>query len=166
LFAWLSLEALRIWIHHGPTRSLLGSASYTAFAALALRGDYAAAYRAMRRILELGAASGYEPDTSYARLLFAAGVCHWFEPIENGIGESRRARAGLIAGGEVARAGFSYLQIARSLLDCAPTLDAYVAELEDGLAFAHRTGSTHVTQVLEGHLWLPHVLSREIEGCG
>ena len=37
-----------------------------------LRGDYAAGYRALRRILALGEARGYEPDTSQARFLFAA----------------------------------------------------------------------------------------------
>ena len=44
---------------------------HAAFAAVALRGDYAAGYRAMRRILALGEARGYEPDTSQARFLFA-----------------------------------------------------------------------------------------------
>ena len=71
MLAWLSLEALRIWIEHGPARTLVGPASTAAFAAVALRGDYAAGYRAVRRILALGEARGYEPDTSQARFLFA-----------------------------------------------------------------------------------------------
>ena len=54
------------------------------------RGDYAAAYRALRRILALGEARGYEPDTSQARRMFASIGC-WFEPIENGV---RRGSAG------------------------------------------------------------------------
>ena len=62
MLAWLSLEALRIWIEHGPARTLVGPASIAAFAAVALRGDYAAGYRAMRRILALGEARGYEPE--------------------------------------------------------------------------------------------------------
>ena len=69
--AWLSLEALRIWLEHGPGRTLVGPASHAAFAAVTLRGDYAAGYRAVRRILALGEARGYEPDTSQARFLFA-----------------------------------------------------------------------------------------------
>ena len=60
--AWLSLEALRIWLEHGPARTLVGPASHAAFAAVALRGDYAAGYRALRRILALGEARGYEPE--------------------------------------------------------------------------------------------------------
>ena len=50
--AWLSLEGLRIWIEHGPGPALVGPVSHTAFAAVALRGDYAAGNRAIRRILE------------------------------------------------------------------------------------------------------------------
>ncbi len=107
MVAWLSLEALRIWVEHGPARTLLGPASHAAFAAVALRGDYAAGYRAMRRILALGEARGYEPDTSQARFLFALLGC-WFEPIENGVQAARRAREGLIAGGDLANAGYTY----------------------------------------------------------
>ena len=51
---------------------------------MALRGDYAAGYRALRRILALGEARGYEPDTSQARFVFALLSC-WFEPIENSV---------------------------------------------------------------------------------
>ena len=74
---------------------------------MALRGDYAAGYRALRRILALGEARGYEPDTSQARFLFAALSC-WFEPIENGVQAAQRAREGLIAGGDLANAGYTY----------------------------------------------------------
>ena len=41
--------------------------AHAAFAAAALRGDYAAGYRALRRILAVGEARGYEPETSQAR---------------------------------------------------------------------------------------------------
>ncbi|MGI5240452.1 ATP-binding protein [Dactylosporangium sp. CA-139066] len=96
--AWLSLEALRIWIEHGPAGALLGPASHVSFAAVTARDDYAAGYRAICRVLALGEARGYEPDTSQVRFLSALLSC-WFEPIENGIQAGRRAREGLIAGG-------------------------------------------------------------------
>ena len=70
-YGWLSLEALRIWLEHGPARTLVGPASHAAFAAVALRGDYAAGYRAARRLVALGEARGYEPETSQARYMFA-----------------------------------------------------------------------------------------------
>jgi hypothetical protein len=61
--AWLALEAVRIWLEHGPGRTWLGPSSRAAFA-ISLRGDCAAGYRAGRRILALSEARGYEPDTS------------------------------------------------------------------------------------------------------
>ena len=91
--AWLGLEALRIWIEHGPAPALVGAVSHTSFAALALRGDYATGYRVLRRIVAAGETRGYEPGTSQARFLFAARSC-WFEPIENGVQAAQRAREG------------------------------------------------------------------------
>ena len=58
---WLSLEALRIWIEHGPGRTLIGPASTGVFTAVALGGDYSRGYRAMRRILALGEAAATSP---------------------------------------------------------------------------------------------------------
>ena len=71
-----------------------------------MRGDYAAGYRALRRILALGEARGYEPDTSQARLLSLLSC--WFEPIESSVQAAQRAREGLIAGGDLANAGYTY----------------------------------------------------------
>ena len=73
MYAWLSVEALRIWLEHGPARPARPG-GHAAVAAVALRDDYAAAYRALRRLLALGEARGYEPDTSQARFLFASSV--------------------------------------------------------------------------------------------
>jgi predicted ATPase/signal transduction histidine kinase len=160
LHAWLSLEALRIWLEHGPGPTLLGPAGHTATAAMALRGDSAAAYRAIRRILALGEARGYEPDTSQARFLFAILSC-WFEPIENGVQAAQRAREGLIAGGDLAHAGYAYIPSVQSLLDCTPSLDSYATEVEAGLAFVRRTGSEQIGQWLDSYRWLAGVLRGE-----
>ena len=158
--AWLSLEALRIWLDHGPGPALLGPASHAAFQAVVLRGDYAAGYRAMRRILALGEARGYEPDTSQARLPFAVLAC-WFEPIEDGVHAVQRAREGLIAGGDLANAGYAYQATVQYLVDCAPTLDSLLAEVEAGLAFVRRTGSEQIGQGLDSYQWLAGVLRGE-----
>jgi signal transduction histidine kinase len=159
-YGWLSLEALRIWIEQGPVRTLLGPAGHAVFAAVALRGDYAAGYRAMQRILAVGEARGYEPDTSQPRFLLAALTC-WFEPLENGVHAVQRAREELIAGGDLAYAGYSYHLAVFYLLDCAPSLDSCVAEAEAGLAFVRRTGSEQTGEALDPYRWLAGVLRGE-----
>jgi signal transduction histidine kinase len=158
--AWLSLEALRIWIEHGPGRALVGAVSSAAFAAVTLRGDYAAGYRAARRILALSEARGYEPDTSQARFIFSVLAC-WFEPVENGVHAGQQAREGLIAGGDLANAGYAYESIVASLVDFAPSLDAYVAEVEAGLAFVRRNGNEEASQSLDSFRRLAVVLRGE-----
>jgi len=69
--AWLGLEALRIWLEHGQSRTLLGPAGTAAFTTVALRGDNGAGYRAGRRVLRLGEVRGYEPESSQTRHRFA-----------------------------------------------------------------------------------------------
>ncbi|MGH3380216.1 MAG: AAA family ATPase [Actinoallomurus sp.] len=158
--AWLGLEALRIWLEHGSARTLLGPAIHTAFPVVGLRGDYAAGYRTARRVVALGEARGYEPDTSQARFLFAFQSC-WFEPIENGVRAARRAREGLLAGGDLANVGYTYLPAVQHLLDGAPSLDDCVAEVEAGLAFVRRTGNEQTAQWLDSYRWLAGVLRGE-----
>ena len=160
---WLCLEAVRIWLEHGPGRTLLWPASNAAFHAVAQRGDDSGGYRAVRRILALGEARGYEPGTSEARHLFAT-LCCWFEPIENAVRAGRRAREGLIAGGDPATASYTYHPTVSGLLDCAPTLADCVAEAEAGLAFARRTGSEQIADLLDSYRRLAGVLRGEGSG--
>ena len=49
----------------------------------------------------------------------------------------------------------------RGLLDCAPSLDVYVAEVEAGLAFVRRTGNEQTGQWLDSYRWLAGVLRGE-----
>jgi signal transduction histidine kinase len=157
---WLSLEAMRIWLEHGPDRSLVGPASTAAYLETELRGDRSGGYPALQRLLTLGEARGYEPGTSQARLQLAILRC-WFEPVENGVREGQRAREGLIAGGDLANATYTYYPATYYLLDCAPTLDRYVAEVEAGLGFGQRTGSDLIGELLESYRWLAGALRGE-----
>ena len=157
--SWLGLEALRICLEHGPAPALIVPVAYTAFGAVVLRGDYAAGYRAARRILALGEARGYEPGTSQARMLFAALSC-WAEPIENMVHQGQRAREELIAAGDLANAGYTYSESVSGLLECAP-LDRYRTDAEAAVAFARRTGNEYLEQVLDSSRWLADVLLGE-----
>jgi signal transduction histidine kinase len=158
--AWLGLEALRICVEHGPAPALVFPAAHTAFGAVALRGDYAAGYRAARRILALGEARGSEPGTSQARHICALLSC-WAEPVENSVHAGGRAREGLIAAGDVADAGYTYYESLPGMLDCAPSLDRYLTEAEAAVAFVRRTGSEHFERVFDTYRWLAGVLLGE-----
>jgi predicted ATPase/signal transduction histidine kinase len=158
--AWLGLEALRICLEYGLAPALITPAASTAFGAVVLRGDHAAGYRAARRILALGEARGYEPGTSNARAFFALFSC-WAEPIENSVHAAQRAREGLIAGGDLANAGYTYYASVPGMLDCAPSLDRHLTEAEAAVAFVRRTGSEQSDQVLDTYRWLAAVLLGE-----
>jgi signal transduction histidine kinase len=164
LQAWLSLETVRIWLEHGPSRALLTPVSHICVAAEALRGDYTAGTRADRRVVALGEARGYEPETSQVREQFA--VHSWcVEPIENAVEAAMTAREGLLAGGDLAYAGYTYVPSVFGLLECAP-LHVYLAEVDAGLAFVRRTGSEQISEALNSYRWLAGVLRGEGAAAG
>jgi signal transduction histidine kinase len=160
MIAWLAMEAVRIWREHGPSRILVGSAGHAAYQAGPQGGDYHAAYRSLQRIIALGEAHGYEPGTSQARYM-AATIAGWFEPIEDGVEAAHRAREGLLAGGELAYVGYTYLLAVPYSVDCAPSLASFVAEIDDGLAFLRRTGNEQTGRWLDSYQWLVGVLRSE-----
>ena len=75
--------------------------------------------------------------------------------------EAQRAREGLLAGGDLANAAYSYHPAVFYLLDCAPELDGYNAEVEAGLTFVRRTGNEQAGQWLDCYRWLAGVLRGE-----
>jgi len=160
LQAWLSLEALQIWLDHGTARGIVGPASYSAATAIALRDDYGAAHRASRRIMTVAAARGYEPETSLARFVSSYFSC-WFEPLESSVQQAKRARDGLIKGGDLATAGYTVAHTYGGRLDFVPTLDVYVAEAEKALAFVRRVGIEPMGQWVEAYRGLADALRGE-----
>ena len=160
LMAWLSEQALRIWLEHGLARTLVGSVTGLPVAAAAVHKNYAVPYRALRRLLALSEASSYEPETSQVRLLSAL-MMWWFEPLENSVDEARRAKEGLIGGGDLDNAAFTFATTMRALLDCSPSLDDCVTELDAGLAFVRRISSGNMVEILESYQWLIDALRGE-----
>jgi diguanylate cyclase (GGDEF)-like protein len=139
--AWLTVQAGRIWAEHGPAADLVGPLGYIMNVTIATGGDYRKGEQAMRRALAVGEARGYEPDTSQARLLYAAATVPWFEPLESCVTHARRAREGLVRSGDLQYACLTFHASLPALLDCAPTLDALLDEAQSALAFAARTGN-------------------------
>src|SRR6185437_9112855 len=107
-----------------------------------------------------GEAHGYEPDSSHARNVLSLLTC-WFEPVETTVEVSTEAREGLLAGGDLANASYSYHATVVGLLDSAPTLDGCLRTVEEALIFERRIGSEQPGQWLNSYLWLADVLRRE-----
>ena len=82
----------------------------------------------------------------------------WGEPIESTVHVGQRAREGLIAGGDLANAGYTYFASVPGMLDCAPSLDRYLTEAEAAVAFVRRTGNEQSDQVLDTYRWLAGAL--------
>ena len=163
--AWLALSAIRVWAEQGPTRTLIGAAAHLAYAFIGRRQDYHAAYRLMRRLLAVGEKRDFEPDLSQARFLYALGVCHWFNPLEDALVEGERAREGLIRGGDLQAACYTFCTPVYAL-GVAPTVDAYASEVESALAFAEQTGNEHAANALRPYRWLVAALRGERTSAG
>ena len=73
----------------------------------------------------------------------------WFEPLEISVQQAKRAYEGLIKGGDLATAGYAFVQSLTVQADCAPTLDVYLAEVDAALAFARSVGIEQMGQWLE-----------------
>ena len=164
-YRWVGLRALRIWAEHGANVTLAGAAANGAFHAIEQRGDYAAAYRAARRILALSEARAYQPLVSHARLIVAL-LQPWFEPVELSIQTSREAREELRAHGEVAAAIYTYHQSMAGLLDCGPTIEACLTQVNVALNFVRRTGGEEPNRWLHSYRWLADVLRRDSAVAG
>ena len=143
IMAWLTVESGRTWAQHGPAAALVGPLGHATHVTIPLSGDYRTGERAMSRVLAVGEVRGYEPETSQARFLYAIAAAAWFEPPESCVRQAHRAREGLIQGGDLQSACATFHASIPQLLDCAPTLDALLAEVEAALTLAARTGNVH-----------------------
>jgi diguanylate cyclase (GGDEF)-like protein len=159
--AWLVIEASRLWAEHGPAAVLVGPLSHAAFVTIAVRDDYRTGYDAVRRVLAVGEARGYEPDTSQARFLHALGTAAWFEPLEASVRLGHQARDGLLQGGDLQNACSTYYATVPQMLDCAADLDALSVEVEAALALCARTGNDHAAMAFVAYRQLIRALRGE-----
>lgn len=144
---WLLLESQHLWSEHGPCPALVAALSHMGIMLIGARQDYRTGYEAARHVLRVGQARGYEPETSEARQMFSASASHWFEPLEDTFRHVVTAREGLLAGGDQLFASYTYRISISALLDCAPTLEAYGAEVHGALALARRIGHGHAVNI-------------------
>ena len=158
---WLVTEAMRLWALHGPCAELIGPVAHACHVAGSTAADYRRGYETLRHVLAVGQARGYEPAASQARFLFGLGASHWFEPLEDSVASLPQAREGLLHGGDLQNACFSYMPLLAALFDCAPTLGHFSAEVEGALAFGERTGNRIASNIFAGLQHLVQVLQAE-----
>ncbi|CAI7981005.1 Diguanylate cyclase [Frankia sp. Hr75.2] len=147
MMAWLTIKTLEVWAWHGPDRALLGPAGHIAIVTIVRRGDYRTGHRILRRILAVGQALGYEPDVWQAQFVYVITTGHWFAPLEDNLSEGRRALEGLVLSGDLQNACWAHYALLYDLLDCAPSLDVFAAEVDEALASAARTGNGHAETI-------------------
>nr|WP_084131659.1 diguanylate cyclase [Parafrankia colletiae] len=162
MLAWLTVTTLEIWARHGPDPTLLGPAGHITFVTVVRRRDYRTGWRVMRRILAVCQARGYEPDVWQVWFLYAAGTCHWFDPLEDNLAAARRALEGLLQGGDLQNACWTHYVLMSTILDCAPLLDAFVAEIDEALAFTRRTSNGNAEETFRAYGQLARVLRGEV----
>src|SRR5690606_31568842 len=148
------------WLERGHGSTLVGPIGRIPGVLIADRNDYRTGRAVALRVLAVSRARGYEPATSRAELLYANNCGHWFEPLEDNVARSRHAREGLIRGGDLQDACWTYYVSVPQCLEFLPTLDDYLGEVDDALAFADRIGNDiaadffrvyrHLADVLRG----------------
>ncbi|MBL7492679.1 diguanylate cyclase [Frankia sp. AgB1.9] len=167
MMVWLAVNVLRIWARDGPDPRLLVPAGHIAGALITRRADYETAGRVMRRILDVARAGadeaeGWEAELWDARFLYAVSAGHWFDALEDNLAEARRVLAGLIRVGHLQNACWNYFGLLYNLLDCAPALEDFAAQVDEALALAARTGNPHAEETFQSCRQLASVLRGEV----
>ncbi|MEV6349514.1 diguanylate cyclase [Actinoplanes sp. NPDC051851] len=165
VLGWLTVTACRMWAGQGTAAPLVAPISHLSFVAVATEGDYRLGYDVLRRVLTVADDRGYEPAASHAKLQLAVAGQIWFEPIESGLILARRARDGLLRGGELQMAAASYLLSVPLRLECLG-VDACAIEAEAGMALAARTGFARTASGLMIYRQYVRAMRGETDGPG
>lgn len=138
---WIILLVMRLWAEHGPSPSLLSGFAGTPVVTAALRNDFETGYLAAHMGVLVGETLGYEPETSWVRHCFHLFSAHWRAPLELSVEQAHLAHQGLLRGGDLQYACFTFYTSLAALLECGESLTSLAAELEQALAFARRTAN-------------------------
>ncbi|OOG81392.1 ATPase [Hydrogenophaga sp. A37] len=164
ILAGLVLTGQRLWIEHGPAAPFVGTLSHAAFITIGAWQDYRTGLAIVRRVLAASDARGFHPEASQSRFLFALGSGPWSIPLEGNAAEAERAHEGLVQGGDLNNACYTYYASLYPLMDCATTLERYAAESAAALAFSARTGNDYAAAAYVAHRQLARMLRGETAG--
>ncbi len=163
--AWLAVETQRLWATHGACPELVVNLARSGSALIVFGEDYEGAYTVARHAVGVGAAAGYEPETSLARQNFATFAIHWFERLERTLDQAEAARPSLIKAGEIQAVCINDISSLAALLDCAPTLEVSATHLATARDFTVQTGNTHLSDILTNHHHLLAVMTGDAEAA-
>ncbi|CUU58065.1 diguanylate cyclase (GGDEF) domain-containing protein [Parafrankia irregularis] len=160
MLGWLTVKVLEMWVQNGPHATFLGPAAGAAWT-IGSRGDYRTGYRVVQRLLSVSRSLGYDLEIGRAQYLYAAGVGHWFDSLEENISGARRALEVLVRSGDLQNASYTRYMLVHNLLDCAPTLDALAPEVDAALAAGAGTGNAHLVENVQPCRQLIRILRGE-----
>jgi signal transduction histidine kinase len=141
VLAWVTLEAQRHWVEHGPSENLMGCVGNLGTLLVERRWDYRTGYEISRHVIAVGEALGFEVRTAAARFAFSWRAA-WFEPLESALDHATRAADDFrVKGDDASFACYFSLPKCELLLEIAPALEVYEAELETALVQCRRTGN-------------------------
>jgi PAS domain S-box-containing protein len=163
LSAWLVTEAVRLWREYGPYPDLVPAIAYAASAAVTIAENYSLGYKLVRHLLDVSEAKGYERWAAYARFVYTVSACHWHEPLEMCVPQTRQARRVLLRSGDLQEACATYYTSLVFVFQYAPTLDAVLEEAEEALALCERIGNRQACRCLGAIAHLARMLRGE---CG
>ncbi len=157
MFAWLILEGKRLWIEEGPSEPLMRCTSGAPFLLVGAPQDYRGSYVGARHMIAVGEARSFGHATAMTRANYGFSAGHWVEPIENVIDDFMQARSGLMQAGNVTYSAYTY-RTSDLLMDCAPTLEAMTADVNDSLLFADRTRNADLRKRIQPRVQLIQAL--------
>jgi diguanylate cyclase (GGDEF)-like protein len=138
-------QAQRLWALHGPCPGLMSPLGLAPVVAISLHRNYRAGYAMTLHMQKVGEARGYEPHTAHTRNTLPTFAQHWFEPLENGLGQLKQSREVLLQSGSLLTACFSYSATLVLLVDCSPSLDAVAIELHAATELGVRANNAHAS---------------------
>jgi diguanylate cyclase (GGDEF)-like protein len=138
LMSWLVTIGWRLWVGAGPLPDLVTCLSHSNSWSQGLRENGRLDHRLIQHALLVGRSRHYETDTAAAYFAYSSVLAAHFDPIDEIIAETRKAREILLRRGRQQLACYCYVAMVPELLDTAASLDVAETEARAGLMLANR----------------------------
>ncbi|MFM2004367.1 MAG: hypothetical protein RLZZ09_22, partial [Pseudomonadota bacterium] len=143
---WLSVHTCRDWINVGYRDVSIFPVTCINMAYIAMRGDYETGYKIARAALDVGLMHDAGVEIARGQHVFGLLIVHWFQALNDGLEYAHIAFDGLLRGGELEMACFTYFSTLAAKLDISPHLSDLETEVAVALSFARKNGNQHSEQ--------------------